>query len=52
MMFIHELFQAQVDETPDSIALTFEGDSLTYRGLDDSEQVVAALGILKKLPRC
>ncbi len=31
---IHELIQAQVDKTPDLPAITFEGETLSYRALD------------------
>ncbi len=31
---VHELFEAQVDRTPESIALVFGNESLTYRELD------------------
>ena len=31
---IHELFEEQVDRTPDAIALVYEGESLTYAELD------------------
>ena len=32
---IHRLFEAQVDRTPDHVAITFEGRDLTYRQLDE-----------------
>jgi natural product biosynthesis luciferase-like monooxygenase protein len=32
---IHQLFEAQVDETPDAVALVFEDDELTYRELNE-----------------
>ncbi|MFI7637614.1 amino acid adenylation domain-containing protein [Nonomuraea sp. NPDC049400] len=38
---IHELVEAQVDRTPDAVAVTFEGDSLTYRELDEQANRVA-----------
>jgi amino acid adenylation domain-containing protein len=31
---IHELFEAQVERTPDAVAVVFEGSRLTYRELD------------------
>jgi amino acid adenylation domain-containing protein len=31
---IHELFEAQVERTPDEIALEFEGEEITYRELN------------------
>ncbi len=31
---IHEIFEAQVDATPDAVALEFEGHTVTYRELD------------------
>jgi amino acid adenylation domain-containing protein/non-ribosomal peptide synthase protein (TIGR01720 family) len=31
---LHELFEAQVKQTPDSLALTFEDETLTYRELN------------------
>jgi amino acid adenylation domain-containing protein len=41
---IHEIFEAQVDRTPDAIALVFEGQELTYRELDRrSNQLAHAL---------
>ncbi|AEI67135.1 non-ribosomal peptide synthetase [Corallococcus macrosporus] len=31
---LHRLIEAQVDRTPDAVAVSFEGDALTYRELD------------------
>ena len=31
---IHELFEEQVEKTPDAVAVVFEGESLTYRQLN------------------
>jgi len=33
-MFVHELFEAQVRKSPDNVAITFEGCSLTYGELN------------------
>ncbi len=38
---IHELFEDRVDESPDSIALVFEGTSLTYGELDRRANALA-----------
>ncbi|MGW2157746.1 amino acid adenylation domain-containing protein [Nonomuraea sp. NPDC001699] len=32
---VHELVEAQADRTPDAVAVAFEGESLTYRELDE-----------------
>ncbi|HEX9942587.1 MAG TPA: condensation domain-containing protein, partial [Thermoanaerobaculia bacterium] len=32
---LHELIARQVERTPDAVAVTFEGDSVTYRELDE-----------------
>ncbi|MFL6259110.1 MAG: amino acid adenylation domain-containing protein, partial [Thermoanaerobaculia bacterium] len=32
--FVHQLFEAQVEKTPDAVAVVFEGESLTYRELN------------------
>jgi len=46
-MFTHQLFEAQVAEAPDSVALTFEEKSLTYRQLDNrANQLARHLGRL------
>ncbi|HEY5172610.1 MAG TPA: amino acid adenylation domain-containing protein [Acidimicrobiia bacterium] len=39
---IHELIEEQVRLHPDAIAVTFEGESLTYAALDASAQYIAA----------
>ena len=39
---IHHLFEAQVDRSPDEVALVFEDRSLTYRALDERANQVAA----------
>ena len=38
---IHELFEAQVERTPDAVALEFAQQSLTYRELDDDANRLA-----------
>ena len=39
---IHEAFEAQVDRTPDEVAVVFRDQSLTYRELDDRANRVAS----------
>ncbi|WDE02114.1 non-ribosomal peptide synthetase [Thalassomonas actiniarum] len=38
---IHELFEAQVLQTPDNIALSFEGETLSYRALNEKANRLA-----------
>jgi non-ribosomal peptide synthetase component F/acyl carrier protein len=38
---IHELFEAQAEKTPDTVALFFEEDQMTYRELNDRSNQVA-----------
>jgi natural product biosynthesis luciferase-like monooxygenase protein len=38
---IHELFEAQADKTPDSIALVFEEQHITYRELNYRAELIA-----------
>ena len=38
---VHHLFEAQVERTPDSVAVTFEGAHLTYRELNSRANRVA-----------
>jgi amino acid adenylation domain-containing protein/non-ribosomal peptide synthase protein (TIGR01720 family) len=40
---VHEWFEAQVDATPDALAATYEGKSLSYRELDGRANQVAHL---------
>ena len=51
---VHQLFEAQVDRTPDACALVFEGEELTYRELDRRANQLAhhlvALGVLPDTP--
>jgi amino acid adenylation domain-containing protein len=39
--FVHELFEDQVEETPDAIAVVFEDKQLTYRELNQSANRLA-----------
>lgn len=38
---VHELFTEQVQDTPDKVALVFEGQSFTYRQLDEMSNSLA-----------
>jgi len=38
---IHQLFEAQVDKTPDAVAVVFEGQQLTYRELNNKANQLA-----------
>src|SRR5581483_9378283 len=41
---VHELFEAQVEHTPDAVAVAFEDQRLTYRQLNDmANQLASAL---------
>ncbi|APR77528.1 Siderophore biosynthesis non-ribosomal peptide synthetase [Minicystis rosea] len=40
-VLLHQLVEAQVDRTPDAVAVTFEGEALTYRDLDERANRVA-----------
>ncbi|HEX6863359.1 MAG TPA: amino acid adenylation domain-containing protein, partial [Thermoanaerobaculia bacterium] len=39
---LHELIEAQVERTPDAVAVAFEGETLTYRELDEWASALAA----------
>ncbi|WP_208612614.1 non-ribosomal peptide synthetase [Xenorhabdus vietnamensis] len=42
---LHQLFEAQVEKTPDHIALVFENEALTYRELNErANQLASAIG--------
>jgi surfactin family lipopeptide synthetase A len=45
--YLHHLFEAQVDKAPDAIALTFEGLSLNYAGLNTKANQLAHYLIAK-----
>lgn len=51
---IHQLFEAQVKQTPDAIAVVFEGEPLTYRELNRRTNQLAhhlrALGVGPEVP--
>jgi amino acid adenylation domain-containing protein len=38
---VHQIFEAQAEKTPDSIAVVFEGESLTYRELNERANQLA-----------
>jgi fengycin family lipopeptide synthetase D len=40
---IHQLFEEQVEKTPDNVAVVFEGESLTYRELNNKANQLADL---------
>jgi len=53
-MFRHQLFEAQVRETPDNVAVVYGDDSLTYRELDLRANQLArrlrSLGVVPEVP--
>ena len=38
---IHQLFESQVEQTPDNVAVVFEGEQLTYRELNHRANRIA-----------
>lgn len=40
---IQQLFEEQVDRTPDAVAVSFEGEELTYRELNEKSNQIACL---------
>lgn len=51
---VHDLFEAQVRQTPDRVAAVFEGRELTYRDLNERANRLAshlsALGVVEDVP--
>lgn len=51
-LLLHELFERQVDQTPDRVAIEFDGETLTYAELDQRANQLArrmkSLGIKKE----
>ena len=42
---IHQLFEAQVERTPDAVAVVFEDDQLTYRELNRRANQLVQVGV-------
>ena len=40
---LHQLFEAQVERTPEAVAVVFEGQQLTYQELNDRANQLAHL---------
>ena len=40
---VHQLFEKQVEKSPDAVAVVFEGDHLTYRQLNERANCVASI---------
>jgi amino acid adenylation domain-containing protein len=53
-MFTHQQFEAQVKDTPDNVAVVFEGQSISYRELDGRANQLArrlrSLGVVPEVP--
>ncbi|WP_293138435.1 non-ribosomal peptide synthetase [Okeania sp. SIO3I5] len=51
---IHQLFEKQVEQTPDAVAVVFEGEQLTYRKLNERANKLARylqnLGVKPEVP--
>ena len=39
---VHRLFEQQVERTPDAVAISFEGEQMTYRELNERANILRA----------